>query len=314
MKAPAKLNLRLKVTGRRPDDGYHVLSMFNVTVGLHDEVFLALSDGAGIRLAVEGVEGEFKDELSNPERNIVGRAALKFLAEFGFESGLDIRLVKRIPAGAGLGGGSSDAAAVLKLLQAAFAEKLLNQGISGEALQGKICQIALELGADVPYFLSGGFAYVSGIGEKVQPLDARFLKGVEVFILKPAESINTALVYQRFRSTVQGESLVEDLAAAKFIKNYSDMSDLRFRELFYSLIENDLTETVFNVSSRVSEILRELRKTFEDEVYCGVSGSGSAMFLLPSKGKRLSPGIAEKINEFAVFNELSLYQSSLLAI
>ena len=160
--APAKLTLSLRVVGVRRRDGYHLIESEMVTVDLADE--LAFGEGDGLVVSGPAAAG-----VPEGDRNLVTRA----LAVVGREA--SVRLVKRIPAGAGLGGGSADAAAVLRWA-----------GCSDAA-------VAAGLGADVPFCLVGGRAEVSGVGERVEPLpfeDRTFT------LLTPPFGAATAAVYQ----------------------------------------------------------------------------------------------------------------------
>jgi 4-diphosphocytidyl-2-C-methyl-D-erythritol kinase len=153
----AKVNLHLQVVGKR-GDGYHELRTVFQTVDLADELTVELdagAAGAGVRLRVEGAD------LSAGPDNLAHRAAARFLARWAPGHGVALTLRKRIPMGAGLGGGSSNAAAVLRGLQRAL----------GEPARGdELWLLARELGADVPYFLLGGTALGMGRGDEVLPL------------------------------------------------------------------------------------------------------------------------------------------------
>ena len=152
--APAKINLRLEVLGRRPD-GYHELNMVNLLLDLHDTLRLQLAP-SGLRLSCSepGVPAD--------QTNLAARAAKLILqGRPRPRPGVRIRLWKRIPVAAGLGGGSSDAAATLLGLN-----RLLRMRLSAPAL----ARLGLQLGADVPFFLGGRPARVQGIGEKLKPL------------------------------------------------------------------------------------------------------------------------------------------------
>lgn len=152
--APAKLNLFLHVTGRRPD-GYHELETVFQLVDLCDRVHLRLrDDGAIVREgALPGVP---------PESDLVVRAARMLQAESGSRLGVDIALDKHIPMGGGLGGGSSDAATVLMAL-----DRLWGLGWASE----RLAALGLRLGADVPFFVFGRSAYATGVGERLEPID-----------------------------------------------------------------------------------------------------------------------------------------------
>jgi 4-diphosphocytidyl-2-C-methyl-D-erythritol kinase len=164
--APAKLTLSLRVTGVR-GDGYHLLEADMVSIDLADT--LEIAEGGGITLVDEVVGGQGVSEVPSGEQNLVSRA-LDLLGRSAA-----VRLVKRIPPGAGLGGGSADAAAVLRW-----------GGRADVAL-------AARLGADVPFCLHGGRARVRGVGEIVEPLafeDRRFV------LLLPPLGVSTAAVYR----------------------------------------------------------------------------------------------------------------------
>ena len=153
LKARAKVNLSLDVTGIRKD-GYHEMKMINHSIDLHDVLSFEACD-AGIWLTSN------QDSIPLDERNLVIKAAQKLLHQFDVEQGVKIHLEKRIPAQAGLAGGSSDAAATLKALNV-----LWQLGLS----QSQLLTIGSTIGADVPYCLVGGTALVEGIGEKITPI------------------------------------------------------------------------------------------------------------------------------------------------
>lgn len=155
VEAPAKVNLLLRILGRRPD-GYHALETLFQAVGLTDTLLLERIPGDGLELVVEGAE------VGPPEENLVTRAVRLFQGASGQRAGLRATLVKRIPAGAGLGGGSSDAGATLRGLNLLHATPL-----AGEEL----VELGGELGADVAFFAGeAGLAAGEGRGERLTPL------------------------------------------------------------------------------------------------------------------------------------------------
>ncbi len=149
--SPAKINLALEVWGRRPD-GYHEITTLMQVVDLTDTVDLERR-GAGIRLTAEGVP------VPTGEDNLAVRAAAQFFAA-ATPGGARIHLTKRIPAGGGLGGGSSNAAAVLWGLNVLYGRPLPPEALS---------DVAASLGSDVPFFLSPGFAWAEGRGDRIRP-------------------------------------------------------------------------------------------------------------------------------------------------
>ncbi len=176
----AKVNLHLQVVGKR-GDGYHELRTVFQTVDLADELTVELgtaSDGPGVRLTVEGAD------LSAGPDNLAHRAAARFLERWAPDQGVTLTLRKRIPMGAGLGGGSSNAAAVLRALQRALGEP---------APPAELWLLARELGADVPYFLVGGTALGIGRGDEILPLPD--LPERELWLVLPPIHVSTAELF-----------------------------------------------------------------------------------------------------------------------
>ena len=172
--APAKLNLFLHVTGRRTD-GYHLLQSAFMLIDWCDTLhFECRSDGAVHRQDIGAVL---------PPDDLTVKAARALQAHTGTSLGADIVLEKRLPAQAGMGGGSSDAASCLLALN-----RLWHLGLGLRALSA----IGLKLGADVPFFLAGRHAWVEGVGEQITPIDlppARFV------VVKPPEGLETARIF-----------------------------------------------------------------------------------------------------------------------
>ena len=185
IKTAAKINLALDVTGRL-DNGYHLIESVFQTVGIYDEITVELSD-EGIQLSCELPEMFAKsDPIPCDERNIAYKAALRFAEETGTAPGCTIHISKGIPSQAGMGGGSTDAAAVLSCLNELNGKPLNNENL---AALGK------KLGADVPFFFTGGTAYVGGIGEEITPLPD--FSGRTLLIAKGTEGVSTGEAYAR---------------------------------------------------------------------------------------------------------------------
>ncbi len=173
---PAKVNLYLRIVRRRKD-GYHELVTLMQPVELFDELVLTL-EGEGIRLQCQGMD------LPQGEENIAWKAARLFQRKTGEPRGVEIRLYKRIPVGAGLGGGSSDAAGVLKGLNA-----LLGNPVPEDTLH----KWALSLGADVPFFISARPAVATGIGEILHRIEIH--PELYYVVAFPGWSVSTRWVY-----------------------------------------------------------------------------------------------------------------------
>ena len=176
IRAFAKINLGLQVLGRRPD-GYHEIRSVLQTVSLADRLEIGL-EGVGIALEVDD------PALPSGSENLVFRAAERLLADLPAPPGLKLRLIKKIPAGAGLGGGSSDAAAALVGI-----DHLLGLATPASVL----LEHAAALGSDVPFFLTGGTALATGTGTDIAPLPEP--PGRELLIVHPGEPLSTRLVY-----------------------------------------------------------------------------------------------------------------------
>ena len=181
--APAKLNLFLRVTGRR-DDGYHLLDSIFVPITLGDRLALEARTSATRRVTLTGTFGA----LPADHRNLAVRAALDFMTEFALTAEILIDLRKAIPAGAGLGGGSTDAAAVLLMLAALFRPEL-----PADATE-RLARLALRIGADVPFFLNPIPARVTGVGERIAPLAG--LPPLALVIAVPPIEVPTATVFR----------------------------------------------------------------------------------------------------------------------
>ncbi|MBS5150059.1 MAG: 4-(cytidine 5'-diphospho)-2-C-methyl-D-erythritol kinase [Butyricicoccus pullicaecorum] len=178
--AYAKINLTLDVTGKLPN-GYHTVRMVMDSVDLHDDVTITKNTCNQITLSCN------RPYVPTDDRNLAVRAAHLFFEQTGILcSGLQIDLVKRIPVAAGLAGGSTDAAAVLKGLNTLYQ--------TGYTLE-KLCEMGVRLGADVPYCLCGGTMLAEGIGQELTPIPAP--PRCHIVLCKPDFSVSTAEVYAK---------------------------------------------------------------------------------------------------------------------
>jgi 4-diphosphocytidyl-2-C-methyl-D-erythritol kinase len=260
----AKVNLRLDVLGKRAD-GYHELRTIFHTVSLHDTLHFRPSRQAGISLRIHGNEQLSREAV---EKNLVYRAVDALRRELRIRSGVEILLRKRIPAGRGLGGGSSDAAtALLGYLQ--FAGKRL--GLS------RLMEIAADLGADVPFFLLGGRALGTGKGEEIYPLPD--IPKLALLIVSSKDiHVPTPDAY-RWLHAPELASLTKLAAAHKLFK---------FCALCWSSqgerLSNDFEPAVFQRHPRLAQIRRALLQGGASEAL--LAGSGSAVFgIFPSPAK-----------------------------
>jgi 4-diphosphocytidyl-2-C-methyl-D-erythritol kinase len=250
----AKLNLSLRVLGRRAD-GFHELRTVFQTIDLHDEIEIEARARPGVELAVHGAD------LPSDERNLVHRAAQAFLAERGpVGGGVAIRLAKSIPVGAGLGGGSANAATVLLGLERLFAR---------DSEPAWLADTARRLGADVPFFLVGGTALGRGRGDEIEPLaDAPPPRGALVLLVPPA-GLPTGEVFAALGAPPLAGSAVpkrETVAAP-------DGDD------FAAWIgDNDLEAPAFRLRPALGALYTAAVRSGARRVR--MSGSGSALFAL----------------------------------
>lgn len=178
MKAYAKVNLALDVLGKQ-EDGYHKMKMINHSIDLSDVLEFSSRD-SGVFLSSDAID------LPLDRENLVVMAAESFIDHYKINKGVDIHLKKEIPHGAGLAGGSSDAATTLMAL---------NQLFKVNVTKDELAPIALSIGADVPYCLYGKTALVEGIGEKITPLPS--FGNWEMILIKPDLSISTAWAFKQ---------------------------------------------------------------------------------------------------------------------
>ena len=268
IKAPAKINTRLKVLGKRPD-GYHELISIMVPVGLYDIIDLELTDKKGIRITC--------DCLSVPanENNLAYRAARSFLSKTGIETGISIKLTKNIPVAAGLGGGSSDAASVLLSLNEIYSDPLSISDLH---------DLATPLGADVPFFLDCRPSLARGIGEILEPIDN--WPEYWYVIVTPPIYVSTSWVYKNIKlelTTGEYDYIVNFLKTDNFAISH--------------ILENDLEK----VTSTSFPIINTLKKLLVDAGAVGaiMSGSGPSVF-----GLFLSPGKAKSARDSLISLEL----------
>ncbi len=192
-KAYAKINLYLDVMARRAD-GYHDIKSVMLQVGLYDEVTVERDGGADIRLV------DLCGALPDGEENIAYRCADAFLRYYDLREGVAIRIQKRIPIAAGLGGGSSDGAAVLSAMAELFADTIPTD-------LDTLCAIGSTVGADIPFCIVGGCAKTLGIGDRITPLDYR--PDYAIVLARGGEGVSTPQAY-RLLDRQYGDALASD--------------------------------------------------------------------------------------------------------
>ncbi len=201
-KAYAKINLSLDVVRRR-DDGYHEVKMIMQTVGLYDELTMEKC-GQGIHVTVSMGDGFLGETLPADENNLVYKAAKLIMDRYELCEGVRIHLDKHIPIAAGMAGGSTDAAAVIRGMNGLF-----RLGMDLEDMK----KLAVKIGADVPYCIEGGTQLSEGIGEVLTPL--RAAPAFLLLIAKPDISVSTKYVYENLNlHTLTAHPDVDGMAAA----------------------------------------------------------------------------------------------------
>ena len=249
IRAYAKINWSLDTVGVR-EDGYHLLDMVMQSVSLHDTLTIEPADGLSLR-----ADGAVRVPVNGD--NLVLRAAEALRRRAGIDAGADIRLHKRIPSGAGLGGGSSDAAATLKALNALWGLRY-----SPDTL----CEIGLALGADIPYCLHGGLCRVQGIGESVTPLEIG--RAYHLVIVQPCRGLSTKQV---FTALGQAASLSRpDTPGVIGALQSGNLSGLQ------SVMGNTLQEVSVPLRPAIRQAITALRE--HGARAAQMTGSGSAVF------------------------------------
>ncbi len=249
--ARAKINLCLDIRGRRPD-GYHELDTVFQRLALHDTVVLYPAE-TGITVNSD------RPDLPAGPKNIAYRAAELLEREYGVRRGVRIRLRKRIPIAAGLGGGSADAAAVLRGLPSIWGLPLLPPD--------RLLALAGQLGADVPFCLLGVTARAGGIGDLLTPLPA--FAGYEVLLVKPAARLATARVYAQFELD---KALHPQVGSVVEAIGRGDLESLG------QSTGNVLEPPAISCVPEIALIERELRSTGAPVVL--MTGSGPTVFAL----------------------------------
>jgi len=268
----AKINLRLDILGRRPDT-YHELRTIFQTISLHDELRLRASKSSGISLTIHGNNSL---SLEPVRKNLVYAAVDALRRELKLRSGVEIELRKKIPAGRGLGGGSSDAAAALLGYL-----RLTRRTIPAPRLM----EIAASLGADVPFFLFGGRALGIGRGDEIYPLPD--IPKLALLVVSPSDiHVPTPDAYRWLKAP----ALTKNRATSKLWK---------FCALSWSAqgsgLSNDFERPVFQRHPRLAQIKRVLLQRGAAEA--SLAGSGSAVFGVfpsPALARRAAVGFQDE--------------------
>jgi len=258
LKAPAKINLYLEIINKRPD-GYHNIESIMHTVSLFDILEFTLTSDSEIELSCSD------KSLPVDSTNLVYKTAKKMQEKYGVNRGIKIHLTKNIPMGAGLGGGSSDSAAVIKALN-----RIWNINASKEELES----FAKKIGADVPFFLTGGTAKIEGIGEKVTkiPSDVH----LHAVLVKPDFGVSTVLAYSKIKFPLTNQRKIHKITDVLTKSSFTS-------EAAKDLLFNRFEEFVFPEFPEIEKI-----KTMLQSFGCAslMSGSGATVFALTSSREK----------------------------
>lgn len=254
----AKINLGLYITGKRPD-GYHNLETVFVPIPLCDELTISLKDGGEDELQLEGIQLE-----GDPKDNLVMRAAA-LLRQCGHEvPPVSIRLKKNIPSGAGLGGGSSDAAYTLRMLN-----EMLQLGIG----QDELMRMAASLGADCAFFIQDTPMFARGIGDILSPVELD-LSGLWLTLVKPDDFVSTREAYSGVKPAQPEHPLLPSIG--------------RPIGQWQTLIANDFERSIFPAHPAIAQVKQQMLEA--GALYAAMSGSGSSVFgLFPRETRITTP-------------------------
>lgn len=249
IKAHAKINISLDVVGKR-EDGYHLLKMIMQMIDLYDLIEVN-KIRSGIKLSCN------KHYIPVDERNLAYKAAKLFLEEYSIKEGVEINIKKNIPVAAGLAGGSTDVAAVLKAMNNIF---------KVQATEDQLMKLGVKIGADVPYCIIGGTALCEGIGEIVTPLES--FKNQILVLVKPNFGVSTKEVYQALDITkIQRHPSTDILISGIEQNNLKSVSD-------------NMKNILENVTLKKHSILRDIKREMVNMGALGalMSGSGPTVF------------------------------------
>ena len=263
IKSPAKINLHLEVIGKR-EDGFHELAMIMQNIDLSDFLELEINSEGLIKLETDN------SELSISSDNLIVKSANLLRKKSNIEYGANMYLRKNIPIGAGLAGGSSNAAATLIGLN-----KLWNLNLDKKTL----CSLSSKLGSDIPFFINGGIQLCFGRGEILEKLDSNFEYGV-LLLKNPNVSVSTADTYKKYSSSFCDKYLTSEEMIVKIRKDLraNGLKRLNFDNK-HMTIKNDLQLVVEKENDSVKQALY-LLSTLKNCLTYSMSGSGPTCFAL----------------------------------
>ena len=286
-KSPCKINLFLDIKSKR-EDGYHFIESLFHTIDLFD--IIKIEESKEFKISTSG-----KYKLNdNEEDNIVAKIFYHFKNEIELKKNYKINIEKNIPTGAGLGGGSSDAATMIKFFLEELNIKPYNELIESFS----------KFGADIPFFIKGGLSWVAGIGEKIYSFN--FTLPYKIILIYPNINVSTKLAYSKFTENDFNKSDIF------YIKNLLEKNGkINFNDL-YSHTYNIFEKNVFNIEPKIKEYKEKAENEIKRKI-C-MSGSGSSLFALYNQNdKNENIIIEEDYNKLKnLFEDLDIYKLNLI--
>lgn len=282
-KSPCKINLFLDIKSKR-EDGYHLIESLFHTINLYD--IIKIEEYKEFKISTSS-----KYKLNdNNEGNIVSKVFYYFKNEMNLKKNYSINIEKNIPTGAGLGGGSSNAASVINF----FLEEL------NIIPDNQLIESFSKFGADIPFFIRGGLSWVSGIGEKLFLYN--FTLPYKIILIYPNIIVSTKLAYSKFTKEDFNKSDIF------YIKNLLDKNNkIKFEDL-YSHTYNIFEKNVFNLEPKIKEYKEKAENEIKRKI-C-MSGSGSSLFALYNQNENI---INEDYNKLKnIFEYLDIYKLDLI--
>lgn len=286
-KSPCKINLFLDIKSKR-EDGYHFIESLFHTIDLFD--IIKIEESKEFKISTSG-----KYKLNdNEEDNIVAKIFYHFKNQMELKKNYKINIEKNIPTGAGLGGGSSNAATMIKFFLEELNIKPDNEFIESFS----------KFGADIPFFIKGGLSWVSEIGEKIYSFN--FTLPYKIILIYPNINVSTKLAYSKFTENDFNKSDIF------YIKNLLEKSGkINFNDL-YSHTYNIFEKNVFNIEPKIKEYKEKAENEIKRKI-C-MSGSGSSLFALYNQNdKNENIIIEEDYNKLKnIFEDLDIYKLNLI--
>ena len=245
--AYAKINIGLKITGRL-SNGYHTLYSLFQEIDLHDNLTISSIDSDKVVFTSSGIP------IPGNGLNLCVKAANLLKKRYQIHHGVKIHLSKNIPIGAGLGGGSSDAATTLKALTNVWGLKIS---------ESQMISLSTELGADVPFFIHGGLQLAENIGDKLSSQNPKIFSGLYMLLIKPEYDISTPWAYEQIKKY---------LIIQENISNFAPLET----PIKWQLFENDFERVIESTYPEVSNIKNRLIES--GAVFASLSGSGSTVY------------------------------------